>query len=277
MGALMHEPMFWYGLALKIAMTVSIVVAASIIVERSGPFIGALIASLPTAGGAAMIILAIEHPPEFIAQSAIGNLIANAACAVFALTYAALARRRSLPLSLSGAFAVWLGVVIAARAVDWSAAGAILLNVIVYPVTIYLSGYFRSEGAVRKVKLSGLDLAWRAAVVTTVVLTVTVASHSIGSYFSGAFAFFPVAMGSFFIIVHSRLGGPAASSLAAHVQAPIVGLGIGMAALHYLAVPLGVWWSYLIALAIGLAWNTMLWLARQQRQRRAITAPSSAP
>ena len=74
-------PMFWYGLALKIAMTVSIVVAASIIVERSGPFIGALIAALPTAGGAALIILAMEHPPEFIAQSVIGSLVANAACA----------------------------------------------------------------------------------------------------------------------------------------------------------------------------------------------------
>ena len=88
-------PMFWYGLALKIAMTVSLVVVASIIVERSGPFIGALIAALPTAGGAALIILALEHPPEFIAQSVIGSLIANAACAVFALTYAAQAPRPS--------------------------------------------------------------------------------------------------------------------------------------------------------------------------------------
>ena len=45
--------MFWYGLLLKIVMTAGIVVAASVIVERSGPFIGALIAALPTAGGAA--------------------------------------------------------------------------------------------------------------------------------------------------------------------------------------------------------------------------------
>jgi hypothetical protein len=37
-------------LLLKIVMTASIVVAASIIVERSGPFIGSLIAALPTAG-----------------------------------------------------------------------------------------------------------------------------------------------------------------------------------------------------------------------------------
>ena len=48
------------------------------------PFIGSLIAALPTKGGAAMIILALEHLPEFIAASAVAA-IANAACALFAL------------------------------------------------------------------------------------------------------------------------------------------------------------------------------------------------
>jgi hypothetical protein len=269
-------PVLLYGLALKIAMTVTIVVAASVLVERSGPFIGALIASLPTAGGAAMIILAVEHTPAFIAGSAIGNLIANAACAVFALTYAALAQRRPLALSLGGAFAVWLGVVLLARMVEWNAAGAVLLNAVVYPVTIYLGRFFRSDGAVRRVKLSGRDLAWRAGVVTVVVITVTALSHSIGSYFSGAFAFFPVAMGSFFIILHSRVGGPAAASVAAHVQLPLVGLGFGMLAVHLLAVPLGVWWAYLIGLAIGIAWNVMLWAVR--KRRKALNSlPSAAP
>jgi energy-converting hydrogenase Eha subunit E len=86
MTILLADPIFWYGLALKIAMTASIVVAASVVVERSGPFVGALIAALPTAGGAAMIILAIEHPPAFIAASAVGSMVANALGAVFALT-----------------------------------------------------------------------------------------------------------------------------------------------------------------------------------------------
>ena len=50
---------FLAPLLFKILMTASIVVAASVVVERSGPFIGSLIASLPTAGGAALIILAM--------------------------------------------------------------------------------------------------------------------------------------------------------------------------------------------------------------------------
>ena len=69
--------LLWYELALKMALTAAIVVTVSVAVERSGPFIGALIATLPTAAGAAYIILAIEHPPAFIAASAIGTVAAK--------------------------------------------------------------------------------------------------------------------------------------------------------------------------------------------------------
>ena len=67
---------------------------ASVAAERSGPFLAALIAALPTAASAAYIILALEHPPAFIAAGAVGSMAANAAVAIFALTYAALAQRR---------------------------------------------------------------------------------------------------------------------------------------------------------------------------------------
>ena len=181
--------LFLFGLLLKILMTASIVVAASIIVERSGPFIGSLIAALPTAGGAAMIILALEHPPEFIAQSAVGSLIANAVCAFFALTYAALAQRHSLQLSLGGAFLVWLIIVFLLRLVEWNAIGAVLLNVVVYPIAIAVSQPLSNcrRGEARRTERD--HLAWRAGVVTLCVVLVTAASTSIGSYFSASLPF----------------------------------------------------------------------------------------
>lgn len=262
--------MLLIGLLLKIAMTATIVVAASVVVERSGPFVGSLIASLPTAGGAAMIILALEHSPQFISQSAVGSLIANAACALFALSYAALAQKQSLRLSLGGAFLVWLVTVFVLRLVDWSATGAVMLNAVIYPIAIFAAGSFRVTGAVKRVALTGADLAWRAGVVTFCVILVTAASSSIGSYFSGVFAFFPVAMGSFFIILHPRIGGPAAASVAAHVLTPLIGLGLGLLAVHLLAEPIGVWWSYAVGLSIGVAWNAMLWLVQNRRQQKVV-------
>jgi hypothetical protein len=136
----------------------------------------------------------------------------------------------------------------------------------VFPITILAATRFRVAGAIKRVTFGGADLAWRAAVVTVCVTAVTAASHSIGSFLSGLFAFFPVAMGSFFIILHSRVGGPAAASVAAHVQAPLIGLGLGVAAVHLFAEAIGVWWSYALGLGIGMAWNALLWIMRSRRR-----------
>ena len=261
----MPDPSFWLELALKMAMTASIVVFASVLVERSGPFIGALIAALPTAAGAVYIILAIEHPPAFIAASAVGSMVSNVAVALFALSYAALAQRRGLTVSLGGAFLVWFACAAALRAVEWPALGALLLNAVVLTVSTFAGRRFQTEGLATKPETHGSDIVVRAAIVSLCVAVVTIASHRIGSFASGMFAVFPVAMGSFFMIMQPRIGGSAAASVAAHVQAPLFGLALGFLAVHVLAETIGVWWSYAGGLAIGVAWNGLLWALKNRR------------
>ena len=226
MSTLSPEAMFALSLALKIAMTVTIVVAASMVVERSGPFVGALIASLPTAGGAAMIILALEHPPSFIAESVIGSIVANAVCCVFALSYAVLAQRRGWLVSLGAAYLVWLIGVTLARLVEWTPASALALSVILFTATIIAGRRFRIDTAQGARQDDPRRYRLARGVVTLCVVVVTTASHSIGSFASGVFAVFPVAMGSFFLILHPRVGGPQAASVAAHVPAPLFGLAL---------------------------------------------------
>src|SRR5580658_1041485 len=109
------ELLFWFGLALKMAMTAAVVVITSLVVERAGSFLGALVGSLPTAAGAAYTILALDHPPSFIAASAIGSVAVNGAIAIFAVTYAALAQRHSLLVSLGVATALWFAAAAALR------------------------------------------------------------------------------------------------------------------------------------------------------------------
>jgi hypothetical protein len=256
---------FLYELALKMAMTATIVVVASVAVERSGPFIGALIATLPTAAGAVYIILAIEHSPSFIAGSAIGSLSANVAVAVFALTYAALAQRHGLVVSLGVATLVWFAVAGALRLVDWTPASAVALNAVVFAVTFYASRNYRTSGPAPKFARRRFDIALRAATAAVVVAIVTTASHRIGSFASGVFALFPIVMGSFVVILHPRVGGPAAASVLAHSQVPLLGLGLGFLALHYLAEPIGAWWALLFGLVVCIAFNLTLWLARRGR------------
>ena len=141
---------FWYALAFKVAMTATIVVVVSVAAERSGPFIAALIAALPTAAGATYIILAFEHPPAFIAASAIGSMAANAAVAIFALTYAALAQRHGVVLSLTVATFAWFAITTALRLIEWTAAATLVLNAIVFAFTIPLSARYRDAAGRRQ-------------------------------------------------------------------------------------------------------------------------------
>lgn len=264
MSVFLTEPMFWYGLALKVAMTASIVVAASVLVERSGPFIGALIAALPTAAGAAYIILGLEHSPAFIAASAIGSLAAGAAVSIFALTYTLLAQRHGLFLSLAAATLVWLVAAMALQLVEWTPLSAVAVSAAAFGIAIPLSARYRTTGVPQsKMRRTRYDIPLRAATAALVVAVVTTLSHRIGSFLSGAFAVFPIVMGSFIVILHPRIGGPAAASVLAHAQIPLVGLGLGFLTLHYLAEPIGVWWAYAAGLSVCVGWNGMLWLVRR--------------
>src|ERR687888_243084 len=81
--------------------------ARSVAPRGGGPFDAPPLAALPTAASATYIILALEHPPAFVADSALGSIAANAAVAVFALSYAALAQRHCIGSFASGVFAVF--------------------------------------------------------------------------------------------------------------------------------------------------------------------------
>ncbi len=120
---------------LKMAMTAAVVVVTSVVVERSGPLVGALIAALPTAAGAAYIILAIEHPSAFIAASAVGSVAGDArSFGIYARPISCLAQRRGCFVSLGVAHRdlVVRGRRHAALGHLDAAARAWLLNVVVF-------------------------------------------------------------------------------------------------------------------------------------------------
>src|SRR5690606_12595343 len=68
---------FWFSLAIKMAVTASFVVAASFIAQRSGPLIGAMVATLPISAGPVYVFLALDYDAAFIAQSAVASIVIN--------------------------------------------------------------------------------------------------------------------------------------------------------------------------------------------------------
>src|SRR3979409_1748224 len=110
---------FLLVLALRMAITAAFVISASIITERSGPTIGALIATLPISAGPSYVFLALDHDAAFIAQGALASLPINAATIWLALTYVVLAQRHSALVSWGCAAAVWIALAALSRTVQW--------------------------------------------------------------------------------------------------------------------------------------------------------------
>src|SRR6266566_1165041 len=106
---------FILTLALRMAVTAAFVVSASVITERAGPVIGALVATLPISAGPSYVFLARDHDAVFIAQGALASLPINAVTIFLALTYVVLAQRHSALISCSAAVAVWIALALIIR------------------------------------------------------------------------------------------------------------------------------------------------------------------
>ena len=73
------EFVWWIEIAAKMASTATLVVLATWAAERSGPHVGALIATLPISAGPAFFLVSLDHDTSFVAQAALAGLAINAA------------------------------------------------------------------------------------------------------------------------------------------------------------------------------------------------------
>ena len=137
------ELAFILTLALRMAITAAFVVSASVITERSGPVIGALIATLPISADPSYVFLALDHDAAFIAAGALASLPINAATIWLALTYVVLAQRHNALISCGAAAAVWLSLAALSQTVHWSLAGGLLANAITFAICLPLLRRFR--------------------------------------------------------------------------------------------------------------------------------------
>src|ERR1700751_4024397 len=106
-------------LALRMAVAAIFVVTASVVTERSGPAIGALIATLPISDGPSYVFLALDHSAAFIAEGALASLAIHAAALFLMLSYVVLAQGCNGFVSIGGAMGVSILVAAVARTNHW--------------------------------------------------------------------------------------------------------------------------------------------------------------
>ncbi|KAA2242271.1 hypothetical protein [Salinarimonas soli] len=254
----MADP-FLIALALKMVTSALIVVAASLVVERAGPFLGAMIATLPISAGPSYAFLAYEHGPAFVEASSLVSLAANAATALFIVLYAALAQRHGVAASIAGALAAWLVTAWTITRFDWSLPAGIALNVAAYGGALLAARRFlgRSSGRGPAAK-PWWAVPARAVGVMCLVATVVVVGRLIGPKAAGMAALVPVVLTSLAAVLHPRIGGPATASVMANGLPGMIGFTTSLVVLHVAVVPLGSVLALLAALAVCVGWNVGL-------------------
>ena len=170
---------FILTLVLRMAITAAFVVSASVITERSGPVIGALVATLPISAGPSYVFLALDHDAAFIAEGALASLPINAATIWLALTYVVLAQRRNALVSCGGAIAVWIALAALTRTVHWSLAGGLIVNAVTFAICLPLLRRFRHV-KMPLITRRWYDIPLRASLVATLVATVVTLSRWVG-------------------------------------------------------------------------------------------------
>ena len=166
-------------LALKLVLTPALIAAATLVGRRFGPSISGWLVGLPFTSGPVSLFLALEQGTGFAAAAAAGSIGGVAASAVFAVAYAAMARRFGWPVSLTVASLAFAVAVIALRALP----------------------------------LGSWDLPVRMVVATGLVIVITSAAPLLGPQLSGLLTTYPVYAGVLAVFAHAQRGGAAAAQV----------------------------------------------------------------
>lgn len=248
----------WIALAAKLVTTAAIVVAACLVAERAGPLVGGVVASLPVSSGPAYVFLAAEHGAGFIAASVPASLASLAASAGFIVAYAALARLRGCLASTLGALLTWVVMVTALRAIAPGLGAAALAVFVIFAASMRFGKAWRRAPISGRARSSRWDIPVRAGAAMLLVGATIIAGHLLGPAAAGELALAPVVLTSLAVLLHPRIGGPAAAAVMVNMLPGLLGMAVATMLVGLTARPLGAAISLLLALAICLGWNAAL-------------------
>lgn len=267
---------FWLSLFAKMATSAAVVVTASLVVERTGPVLGALVATLPISAGPAYAFLALEHSPEFLARSTLASLAVNAGTGPFLVVYAMLAQRHGVIASIGPALGLWVVEAVVLTQLSFDFPHVAVLNGVLYGAAYLLTRRHRRAPDRARADRRWWDLPARAATVMAIVAGVVTAGRLLGPTAAGIVALLPVVLTSLILVMHPRVGGRTTAAVLANSIPGMLGFTTGLATLHLTVLHLGAAGALLLGLAVCIAWNAGL-LALNLWSMRGIPGRAGAP
>lgn len=267
------DPALW--LIARVALIAAFVMLVTTLAERLGPFLGAMVASLPLYTGPVYFMLALQHDADYIAAAAIGSLAICGATPVFCLAYCLVARRFGAPTCLGISLAAWAACALIVHANTWTLVEALLFVTPIYFASVTLARGFTRGIAMKKAERKWIDLPLRAGLVALTAGGIIWASARMPPQLTGIFSVLPVLMSSLMLILHPRIGGAATAALFAHTLGGLVGMVAAFTLIGVIIHRVGVPVALGLGLSVTLAWNLLL-IAAKRLTSRPVPRPAAA-
>lgn len=158
------------------------------------------------------------------------------------------------------------------RTVEWTFLPVASVNLAVYAACIALTSHYR-QVPMPPVKRRWYDVPLRAGMVAVLVAAVVGSSGIVGPTFTGLLAIYPIVMTCLMLIFHPRAGGPATATLITNMFWGLVGFSACLFTLHLASVPFGTPAGLILALAVSIGWNLMVWSLRRSRAAATVIQP----
>ncbi len=236
-----------------------------------------MIATLPVSTGPLYVFLAIDHGAHFVSDSARMSVASTAAIIAFVAAHAIAAQRFGTVWSLLIATVAWMAAALLLQLRDWSFVEVCLLYAGAFSVAIRGLRRYAVVAEAPPIPRARYDLVLRALLVAMVVLLTTAASDSLGPAATGVLATYPVVFTSLIVILQPRCGGPFTAAVLVNGLKGLLGFGIALAVLHLAAARMSAAPALLLALAVALGWNGVLYGLRVMRAVRASAVQSPPP
>lgn len=246
---------FVASIAVKSITTAAIVLTASALARRAGPFWGAVAASLPVSVGPAYLFLALKHDPDFLEVTALNSAVASAGTAVFLCVFAFLAMR---PLLVGFTLSViaWVGVILSASWVDWTPATTLVLNTVAFGTAIWLTRGRQVNRAEQGTKAppSFKDSLLQAICIAAFVALLVLGSSALGPELSGFVSVFPISLASVIVLLRGKISAVASGAIALAALRIMPSYPVAFVAMYLTIGTFGVISGLLLALVIIVLW-----------------------
>lgn len=256
-------------LAIKLLLAPLCVLAVSLAGRRWGMAAAGILGGLPVVAGPILLVLTLVHGRAFGAEAAAGTLLGLCALTTFAVVYGRLSPRLGPAASLLCGWTAFLAAVGVLDQVHPPDLLALALAGASFALGLFLLHAPPGEPAPIG-ELPWWDLPARGLAAAAMVLALTAAAGSLGPGLSGLLAPFPVIASVLAVFTHLHGGADQVKILLRSFLIALYGFASFCFVLAEALPSLATAAAFLLATAVALAVQALVFLARQGFQPRSL-------